>query len=418
MAKVKCEYCGCYLSDSDDRCPSCGAPNKNMQRTAQGTPRTINELKSWYKARNLPPENVTRFFIGKDIKEPRAFGIFEKDGVYTVYKNKSDGTRAVRYSGTDEAYAVNELYLRLKEEILNQKSNNLSRQYSQQSKGIGKGKRKIVIVTAVIALMVVIVFPIVLAVNILVGTDGFMFGHDTDEYYLSDNKDIYYMVSNLGDSGFRYEWWEFDRGDNEWSLYATYDDRKQTPPELEDGYKTYTFATDLVRDTGISYENLAIYNSKTFIDAGHHTNPSTAYYKVGDNLYYFLDDTNSYYGDTDNTGWYIYKNGSWQYYCNEDNKDAIGDELWYYDYKYEIGRTIDSVSTSDGNTSSDWNINCFEDTSWYSSYESNNRAYEEHQKEYESTHDDYDDDWSSDSSYDWDSGSSWDSGSTDWDSDW
>ena len=41
---------------------------------------------------------------------------------FIVYKNKADGTRAVRYKGTDEAYAVNELYLKLKDEILNQKA--------------------------------------------------------------------------------------------------------------------------------------------------------------------------------------------------------------------------------------------------------------------------------------------------------
>ena len=34
-----------------------------------------------------------------------------------VYKNKADGSRAVRYSGPDEAYAVRELYLKLKSEV-------------------------------------------------------------------------------------------------------------------------------------------------------------------------------------------------------------------------------------------------------------------------------------------------------------
>lgn len=34
-----------------------------------------------------------------------------------VYKNKDDGSRAIRYRGKDEAYAVNELYLKLKSEV-------------------------------------------------------------------------------------------------------------------------------------------------------------------------------------------------------------------------------------------------------------------------------------------------------------
>ena len=54
------------------------------------------------------------FFIGKDIKEPKAFGIYKNSaGDFVVYKNKSNGERVIRYQGTDEGYAVNELYQRL-----------------------------------------------------------------------------------------------------------------------------------------------------------------------------------------------------------------------------------------------------------------------------------------------------------------
>lgn len=85
-------------------------------------PKTIRELQQWYTDNNLPPESVTRFFIGKNIQEPRAFGIYEsKPGYFIVYKNKASGERKVRYEGTDEAYAVQELLNRLKEEILHQK---------------------------------------------------------------------------------------------------------------------------------------------------------------------------------------------------------------------------------------------------------------------------------------------------------
>ena len=59
--------------------------------------KTIEELKSWYIARKLPPEETTRFFIGKNIKEPRAFGIYQDGNKFIVYKNKADGSRAVRY---------------------------------------------------------------------------------------------------------------------------------------------------------------------------------------------------------------------------------------------------------------------------------------------------------------------------------
>ncbi len=120
--KVKCEYCGNLIDDTLANCPQCGAPNAAMSRAASVTPKTIEELMAWYAARKLPPYETTRFFIGKDYSGPRAFGIYEKDGIFTVYKNKADGTRAVRYRGSDEAYAVNEIYLKLKSEILNQKA--------------------------------------------------------------------------------------------------------------------------------------------------------------------------------------------------------------------------------------------------------------------------------------------------------
>ena len=117
--KVKCDFCGTMMNDTESVCPSCGAPNASVRRSSGDQPLTIEELKKWYESKGLPPENVTRFFIGKNVKEPKAFGIYfeEASGNYIVYKNKASGERAVRYRGTDQAYAVNELFQRLKQEI-------------------------------------------------------------------------------------------------------------------------------------------------------------------------------------------------------------------------------------------------------------------------------------------------------------
>lgn len=126
---IKCEYCGQEISDKESNCPHCGAAIANHTRTRGSQPRTIEQLQQWYKDMNLPPEEVTRFFIGKNIKEKRAFGIYlDENGEYVVYKNKDNGQRAIRYQGKDEAYAVNELYQRLKTEITNQKANNMANQ--------------------------------------------------------------------------------------------------------------------------------------------------------------------------------------------------------------------------------------------------------------------------------------------------
>ena len=123
--QIKCDYCGTLNNETNKNCWNCGAPLSGNHRTSDSQPHTIEELKQWYKDMNLPPEEVTRFFIGKDIKEAKAFGIYKNNiGDFVVYKNKADGSRAIRYEGADEAYAVNELYQRLKEEIANQKSRN------------------------------------------------------------------------------------------------------------------------------------------------------------------------------------------------------------------------------------------------------------------------------------------------------
>lgn len=123
--KIRCDYCNAIIDETAKACPNCGAPLSGANRTSEEQPKTIEELQAWYVAHHLPPENVTRFFIGKDIREPKAFGIYKNEvGDCVVYKNKSTGERAIRYQGADEAYAVNELYQRLKAEIVDQKSRN------------------------------------------------------------------------------------------------------------------------------------------------------------------------------------------------------------------------------------------------------------------------------------------------------
>ena len=84
--KIQCDYCGNTYEDTLEKCPSCGAPNPSHQNT--GKPKTIEELKDWYKRRNLPDPEVTRFFIGVDYKKPKAFGIYkdEATGDFIVYK--------------------------------------------------------------------------------------------------------------------------------------------------------------------------------------------------------------------------------------------------------------------------------------------------------------------------------------------
>lgn len=163
--KIRCEYCNNYIDESEEICPGCGAPNKDFKRNANQVPTTIEELEKWYQDHNLPPYETTRFFIGIDYKEPRAFGIYkdEKTGKFVVYKNKDTGERKIRYEGKDEKYAVNELYTKLKEEILHQKSLNTNSNINQtkSSKSLFRFIMAVALLPVLIELFIVGIFFVI-----------------------------------------------------------------------------------------------------------------------------------------------------------------------------------------------------------------------------------------------------------------
>ena len=215
--KIKCDFCGAMVDETEKSCPNCGAPLSGVNRTAPGQPKTIEELKQWYVDHNLPPEDVTRFFIGKNYKEPKAFGIYKDDaGDYVVYKNKADGSRAVRYRGSDEEYAVNELYLRLKEEILNQKERNVERRAGNVKSGsssadIGKGFGKGIMKTLVIMMATYIglglfAMGLVFVFSIISPSDK-TDPKPSEGYYSYEGND-YYKQGN--------DWYYYDASGNDW----------------------------------------------------------------------------------------------------------------------------------------------------------------------------------------------------------
>ena len=228
--KIKCDYCGSMVDDSARVCPNCGAPFEGSHRVAGGAPKTIEELKAWYAHANLPPEEITRFFIGKDIKDPKAFGIYRDNaGDYVVYKNKSDGSRAVRYQGSDEAYAVNELYQRLKAEIVDQKS----RQAPKASPGRRKKSG-----TDASTIIGIAIFLFVFG--------GYIFANISDKspsngYYRYKGNDYYYQDSS---------WYMYDPDYGEWgraSDASVLDDLINKDTQSE--YRTYDHPDDEFEDS-------------------------------------------------------------------------------------------------------------------------------------------------------------------------
>lgn len=147
-------------------------------------PKTIEQLDAWYKAHNLPPEEVTRFFIGKDVQEPRAFGIYRDGDRYVVYKNKASGARAVRYHGPDEAYAVKELLDRLKQEIASQKA------YNAQATSVesAEQRRSNMIANAIAAIVVAVTLVVtgVMLWRAINSPDRGYYNYHDNWYYYQD----------------------------------------------------------------------------------------------------------------------------------------------------------------------------------------------------------------------------------------
>ena len=212
--KIKCEYCNNYIDESEEKCPSCGAPNKNFRRAAIGVPTTIEELKQWYSDHNLPPSEVTRFFIGEDYKSPKAFGIYKDSntGKFIVYKNKDTGERAIRYEGNDEKYAVNELYMKLKTEIVNQKSINVSRMHTS---GIRPRNKNSDFIGGFVLLMFIVLFFCFIYFTYTSATNRASKG-----YYHIDEQDYYY-------------------GGGHWFVYKDEDWVSTSKPEYSGSIKDY-----------------------------------------------------------------------------------------------------------------------------------------------------------------------------------
>lgn len=336
-----------------------GNPENNRNYYSQ--PRTIAELEGWYRDRNLPPYETTRFFIGINYTGARAFGIYQEGNEFIVYKNKDDGSRAIRYQGPDEAFAVNELYLKLKSEIMARKNPNSSR-----SSGSGRGAGSY---------------------------SGSGSGRGAGSYAGSG------FGSRLRNGGIsKGGYWIFGIG-----LFYTI----CTVPELM-RYKLKLFALLLIVPTVIFF----VIKSWT-INRPH---DSSARFKKNLNIGYYvylggivflwivlaiLSKNPHYYKYNDDVyckysgNYYRYSSSMNDYYAVSRN-DVPTDIIWNAgDYDYDDEYRYDSTYS-------------FTDSGYYERVYDTSNDYSF--SNYSSGGSDYD--------YDWDSGSNWNSGGTNWSSDW
>ena len=242
--KIKCDFCGSIIDETLKNCPNCWATLSGANRTSSEQPKTIEELQAWYVAHHLPPEHITRFFIGKNITEPKAFGIYKDvNGDCVVYKNKSTGERAIRYKGADEAYAVNELYQRLKAEIVDQKSrsqgNTPPASQGTRSKYPTAQPKKKKKKGCLIAIILFVLFSMLVAIFDKSAPSG---------YYRYQGTEYYHYGSS---------WYYYDEKTDDW-----YESKSMSDEINEDNADVYRYDNHVGKD----------FKSSSWYDAGSHNN--------------------------------------------------------------------------------------------------------------------------------------------------
>jgi hypothetical protein len=264
--QVKCEYCGGMVDDTQSVCPHCGATNTNMKRTVDHTPKTIEELKQWYQDRHLPPYETTRFFIGIDYQYPRAFGIYRDGNEVVVYKNKDDGSRAIRYRGTDEAYAVNELLMKLKSEILNQKAHNSTRNRNYSNtieRSLSNMVKSALISYGLLAMIFVVIIVVVIAIPGKTATyyryDNTIYCKYDDDYYeYSYTQKDYVPISDESSLPkvilYENSDYIFDSDDVEWNSDYSFTDSDYYDDHFSRSYSSDS-DDDKDYDSGSSYDS-------------------------------------------------------------------------------------------------------------------------------------------------------------------
>ena len=269
--KIQCEYCGSYINDTDEICSSCGAVNKNLKRVANGVPTTIEELKLFCKAHNLPLEQM-RFFIGENYTQPRAYGIYldEASGEFIVYKNKADGTRAIRYQGKDEAYAVHEIYLKIKSEIENQKKyQNAAKQTSYRSSNTGGGYTnsgysggrksgkdpKQRLLSSFMKVFFIVIFVQILFEVLIGATIGIIEKNTPSTGYYQYQSDYYYYYDD--------DWYIYDTDSYNW--YETTIDETMED-DLDSYYSSYGFDASYGVD---NFQDSEYYDSSSDYDSSY-----------------------------------------------------------------------------------------------------------------------------------------------------
>ncbi len=240
-----------------------------MYSNMEKTPTTIDELLQWVMEYNIPTDAMNTY-IGVDYRGPKAFGIYQDSytGNFVVYKNKADGTRAIRYEGLDEAYAVNELYAKMEERLTMQLKGRSNRQrateyaenysYPQTDIPNKKTRKKSKAIWKILGIFLGIqILPWLLGKLLLLAFTAYVTftgaGRPEQGYYEINNVNYYY-------SGSLWYVWE----DSAWDIYdSEYD--LSTYEYLEDAYIGSYYADLYETNYGFgNFEDSKYYHSYSY----------------------------------------------------------------------------------------------------------------------------------------------------------
>jgi len=229
-----CENCGKPLPEGATFCPACGHEQTADIKLTK-IPETIEELKAFCASHNMPLEKM-RFFIGEDYRGARAFGIYKDDeGKCVVYKNKSDGSRAIRYEGPDEAHAVREIYEKLKSETeLRREKRGVSSRVTP-AVGVPKdGGGGDPLWEKILGFVFVFWKPILLL--LIAAVFLFISAHRPNRGYYRYQDDTYYYQDG--------SWYLYDIYYDDWRYYDN------APQELRENADNYFYSEDYDRSYG------------------------------------------------------------------------------------------------------------------------------------------------------------------------
>lgn len=155
-------------------------------------PKTIKELEKFYKDHNFPTYEETKIFIGEQYKSLKAYGVYKdsKSGKYVVFQNKGNGVKITYYEGYDEEFAVNKVYLRIKERLIDKDKKSLSKRF----------QNTYLFIYSTVIVMIIIFFVIYIVF------DSFVFVPQRGYYFI--NNQAYYQINGF--------WYQYDNDD--WHL--------------------------------------------------------------------------------------------------------------------------------------------------------------------------------------------------------